>query len=206
MSDPDVVVIDYDAGNLRSVSKALELLGYVPNVTSDPRVVERAQAIILPGVGPAGAMNTLHRMGLVGPLKEAVAKGVPFMGVCLGLQLLFDWSEEGDINCLGIIEGKTRLLQPRLKVPHMGWNQVKRVKDHPIFNGVSTESYFYFVHSYFPEPANPYDIIGETEYGITFASAIGRDNIVGVQFHPEKSGPDGLKLYDNFMKLMVLRR
>ena len=203
MSDPDVVVIDYDAGNLRSVSKALEILGYVPDVTSDPRVVEKAQAIILPGVGPAGAMNTLHRMGLVGPLKEAIAKGVPFMGVCLGLQLLFDSSEEDDINCLGVIEGKIRLLEPGLKVPHMGWNQVKRVKDHPIFTGVSTESYFYFVHSYFPDPANPYDIIGETEYGITFASAIGRDNIVGVQFHPEKSGPDGLKLYDNFMKLMV---
>ena len=146
-------MVDYGAGNLRSVAKALEYLGAEPVVTNDPDAVATAQAIILPGQGACdSAMRALEGLGLVEPVRQAIRGGVPFFGVCLGLQLLFDVSEEGDVECLGIVPGRVRLLDDGLKVPHMGWSSVSVQSEHPVFEGVPQESYFYFVHSYYPDP------------------------------------------------------
>ena len=200
----DLVIVDYGAGNLRSVAKALERLGFPALVTQDPGQVLRARGVILPGVGSSGAaMAALRERGLVEPLRQVVVQGTPFFGVCLGLQLLLDSSEEDPRPCLGIIHGQVKRLPPPLKVPHMGWNQVTVLREHPLFQGVPAESYFYFVHSYYAQPADPSVLLGTTQYGVTFCSALARDNLVATQFHPEKSGPGGLRLYDNFVRLMV---
>lgn len=202
--DNDLVIVDYGAGNLRSVAKALERLGFPAVVTQDPGQVLGARGVILPGVGSSGAaMAALQQRGLVEPLREVVAKGTPFFGVCLGMQLLLDTSEEDPRPCLGIIPGQVKRLPPPLKVPHMGWNQVTVVREHPLFQGVPEGAYFYFVHSYYAQPADPLVLLGTTEYGVTFCSALARGNLVATQFHPEKSGPGGLRLYDNFVRLMV---
>ena len=201
MRFPKVVVIDYESGNLRSVVRALERAGVQPEVTGVPRALLEADAAVLPGVGAGdAAMQALRRRGLDEPIKEFVASGRPFLGVCLGLQLLVDRTEEGDVPCLGIVAGKTRRLPSALKVPHMGWNQVELRKCHPVFEGIPSNAYLYFVHSYYAVPEDEDVVAGVSDYGISFCSAIARDNLVATQFHPEKSGAIGLKLYENFVK------
>ncbi len=203
-----IAIIDYGAGNLRSVAKAIERLGYAAQVTDRPEDVIKADAVILPGVGAAGdTMASLRRLGLIGPIRETIEGRKPFLGVCLGLQVLLTGSEEGGWqDCLDIIPGIVRRLPEGLKVPHMGWNQVRQLVDHPIFDGIPDNSNFYFVHSYFVDPVDKAVIAGETEYGIKFCSAIARDNLVATQFHPEKSGDIGLKLYDNFCQWAGIKR
>jgi glutamine amidotransferase len=203
--DTGVVIVDYGAGNLRSVAKALDKVGFPARVTQRPQEVQGARGVILPGVGSSGsAMAALQQRGLVEPLREVAARGVPFFGVCLGMQLLLETSEEDPRPCLGILRGRVRRFAPGLKVPHMGWNQVVPVKEHPLFQDVPSGSFFYFVHSYYAEPADASLVLGATEYGVTFCSALATGNLVATQFHPEKSGPVGLRLYENFIKLMVL--
>ena len=204
MTEATVTVVDYGAGNLHSVAKAIERLGDLPTVTDDPREVQRARAVILPGVGASdSAMKALQQRGLVEPIKEVISRGVPFFGVCLGLQLLLESSEEGSIPCLGVVPGVVKRFPPGLKVPHMGWNQVTLHGDHPVFEGVENDSYFYFVHSYYVAPEDPGLVLGTTEYGLEFCSVIAMDNLVATQFHPEKSGARGLRLYENFLRLVV---
>ena len=200
-----VAVIDYDSGNLRSVGKALERSGVRPEVTGDPRTLLNADAAVLPGVGAGdAAMGALRQRGLIGPLREFVASERPFLGICLGLQLLMDSTEEGDTQCLGIIPGKTRRLPEGLKVPHMGWNEVDFRKDHPVLEGVPENAHFYFVHSYYADPEDHELVAGVTEYGIPFCSVVVRDNLIATQFHPEKSSTLGLKIYENFAKYAKL--
>jgi glutamine amidotransferase len=195
--------VDYGAGNLRSVAKALARLGYRAEVTNEAEAIEGAEAIILPGVGAAAdAMDNLRALGLVEVLREAVQQGKPFFGVCLGLQLLFTASEEGGWHqCLGLLPGRVRRFPQGLKVPHMGWNQVAWRPGHPLQGRIPDNSNFYFVHSYYVEPEDPSLVIGETEYGLRFASVVARGNLVGTQFHPEKSGDLGLWVYDNFCQM-----
>jgi len=198
-----VVIVDYGAGNLRSVARAVAHVGQEPLVTSDPREAASAEALIVPGVGAAAdTMRNLRESGMVEPVREHIASGRPFFGVCMGQQALLSVSEEGgEHECLGIIPGRVKKLPPGHKVPHMGWNQVRQTAPHPIFEGIPDGSYFYFVHSYYPEPDDPSVVIGETEYGVTFPSVLARDNIVATQFHPEKSGEMGLRMYANFLSL-----
>jgi len=198
-----VVVVDYGAGNLFSVSRAVVNAGTRPLITSNPSYLDDAEAVIVPGVGAAAdTMSNLRASGFVEPIREYIASGRPFLGVCMGQQALFDVSEEGgEHECLGILPGRVVRFSNGLKVPHMGWNQVRIVMQHPIFEGMADGSYFYFVHSYYPQPADPDVVIGETEYGVTFASVIALDNIVATQFHPEKSGEAGLRMYANFLKI-----
>ncbi len=197
-----LVIIDYGAGNLRSVARAVEKLGQPATVSSAPEVVRRADQLILPGVGAAGdTMRSLARLGLIDPIKEAIAADKPFFGICLGLQILLEGSEEGGWEpCLGVYPGAVRRLPDGLKVPHMGWNQVRQVRSHPVFDGIPDGTNFYFVHSYYPAPTDPQLAIGRTEYGITFDCAVARGNLVATQFHPEKSGRWGLWMLDNFFR------
>ena len=202
--NPTIAIIDYGAGNLRSVAKAFEKLGYQPQVTQNPSAVLKADAVILPGVGAAGdAMGNLLAKGLVEPIQKVIAGNKPFFGVCLGLQMLFESTEEGGAECLGIFPGKVKRLPDGVKVPHMGWNQVTAKRDHPIFIGLPQGNNFYFVHSYYADPNQRELIIGETDYGIFFPSALGKGNPVAIQFHPEKSGELGLKIYRNFIEEIV---
>jgi glutamine amidotransferase len=198
-----LVIVDYEAGNLRSVARAVAHVGGDALVTSDPKDVASAEALIVPGVGAAAdTMSNLRRHKLVEPIREYIESGRPFLGVCMGQQALFDVSEEGGEHaCLGVLAGRVVRLPPGRKVPHMGWNQVRIADPHPIFDGIEDGSYFYFVHSYYPAPEDASIVIGETEYGVTFASVVARDNIVATQFHPEKSGPDGLRMYGNFLRI-----
>lgn len=200
-----IVIVDYGAGNLRSVAKAFEHLGHRVTVTNDARMIQEASAVVLPGVGAASnTMHSLRALGLIEPINAAVAAGRPFLGVCLGLQVLFDGSEEGGWqDCLGIIPGVVRRLPPGLKVPHMGWNKVKQRADLPVFQGIPDESYFYFVHSYYVDPTDDAVVVGTTDYGTTFPSVLAKDNVIATQFHPEKSGALGLKFYDNFARLAL---
>src|SRR3989304_2422498 len=189
-----LVIVDYGAGNLRSVARAVAHAGGEPLITSSGRDVERAEALIVPGVGAAAdTMRNLRRHALVEPIREYIAGGRPFLGVCMGQQGLFGVSEEGGEHpCLGGLPGRVGRLPQGLKVPHMGWNRVRIVRPHPVFEGIADDSHFYFVHSYYPRPEDPAVVIGETEYGVTFASVVGRENVVATQFHPEKSGAMGL--------------
>jgi glutamine amidotransferase len=200
-----VVVVDYGAGNLRSVVNAIIRLGYLAKVTSSPREVLSAQAVILPGVGAAAeTMTNLHELGLVSPIQRFIGEGRPFLGVCIGLQILFSATEDGGWHeCLGVIPGMVRRLPPGLKIPHMGWNQVRQKISHPIFGGIPDEANFYFVHSYYVEPTDRSIVVGETKYGISICSVIARGDMVATQFHPEKSGELGLKIYDNFVKMAL---
>lgn len=204
MSEKDgmVTIVDYGAGNLRSVTNAIARLGYSTMITSSPSELLGAQVVILPGVGAAAdTMASLRRLDLVEPVAQFIAEGLPFFGVCIGLQILLDGTEEGGGHeCLGIIPGRVRRLPAGLKIPHMGWNQVKQKTDHPVFAGIPDEANFYFVHSYYAEPDDKSLVIGETEYGIPMCSVLARGNLVATQFHPEKSGELGLKMYDNFLK------
>lgn len=198
-----IVIVDYGAGNLHSVSRAVIHSGVRPLVTSSARYVSEADALIVPGVGAAAdTMANLIRHHLVEPIKEYIDSGRPFLGVCMGQQALFDISEEGGRHeCLGVLPGRVVRLPDGQKVPHMGWNQVRQVKPHPIFAGIPDNSFFYFVHSYYPSPEDPAVVIGETEYGVKFPSVVARDNVVATQFHPEKSGEMGLRMYSNFLKI-----
>jgi glutamine amidotransferase len=197
-----IAVIDYGAGNLRSVANAIARLGYQPRITARARDLSEAQAVILPGVGAAGdTMESLRNLGLVAPIKQLIADDRPFFGVCIGLQVLFDGTEEGGgHDCLGVIAGRVKRLPAGRKVPHMGWNQVKQRFHHPIFEGIPDGANFYFVHSYYGEPEDKSLVAGETEYGIPMGSVIARGNLVATQFHPEKSGEHGLKMYANFIR------
>ncbi len=200
--DRRVVIIDYGAGNLRSVARAVAHIGFDPLVTSDPREVAAATRVILPGVGAAAdTMRNLNERGLVEPVREYIASGRPFFGVCMGLQALLTVSEEGGEHaCLDVIPGRVvRFPKSDLKVPHMGWNQVRQLRDHPLFREIPDGAYFYFVHSYYAVPLDASAVIGETEYGVTFASVLARGRLVATQFHPEKSGELGLRVYRNFL-------
>jgi glutamine amidotransferase len=198
-----VVVVDYGAGNLRSVEKALVRLGHAPLVTPDPAAIDTADALILPGVGAAAdTMCSLEALGLVPPLRAYIDAGRPFLGVCMGLQALLTGSEEGGWQpCLDVVRGRVRRLPTGQKVPHMGRNTVQQRRAHPFFQGVPDGAYFYFVHSYYVAPEAPETIAATTEYGITFPSVVIQGNAIGTQFHPEKSGDLGLQLYDNFVRL-----
>ncbi len=198
-----LVIVDYGAGNLRSVARAVTHAGGEPLITSSGRDVESAGALIVPGVGAAAdTMRNLRRHALVEPIREYIASGRPFLGVCMGQQALFDVSEEGGEHpCLGVLPGRVVRLPEGLKVPHMGWNQVRIVRPHPIFEAIPDGSYFYFVHSYYPRPDDSEIVVGETEYGVRFPSVVARDSLVATQFHPEKSGTIGLRMYENFMRI-----
>ncbi|MSQ42469.1 MAG: imidazole glycerol phosphate synthase subunit HisH [Dehalococcoidia bacterium] len=199
----EVVIVDYGAGNLRSVARAVAHAGVEAEVSSDPRAVQSARALILPGVGAAAdTMANLRWGGLVEPIRAYIASGRPFLGICMGMQALFELSEEGGAHeCLGVLPGRIVRFSHALTVPHMGWNTVELLWPHPVFEGIASGSYFYFVHSYHPVPGERSHVIAETEYGVRFPSVVGRDNLVATQFHPEKSGGDGLRLYANFLRL-----
>ena len=200
-----ITIIDYGAGNLRSVVNAVNKLGYQSKITSSPGDVLNAQAVILPGVGAAAdTMANLKKLGLVSPIRRFIAEGRPFFGVCIGLQILFTGTEEGGWQeCLDVIPGLVRKLPSGLKIPHMGWNQVRQKISPPIFDGIPDEANFYFAHSYYVEPDDRSLVAGETEYGISICSVIAKGNLVATQFHPEKSGEVGLKIYDNFIKFAL---
>jgi imidazole glycerol-phosphate synthase subunit HisH len=206
-----VAIVDYGMGNLRSVAKAVEHVA--PNckvaVTADPAVIAAAERVIVPGQGAMpDCMREFNARGLADAvLKASAAK--PFLGICIGLQMLFEHSEEGDVPGLGLLSGQVRLFPDaamhdaqggRLKVPHMGWNEVRQVEPHPLWDGIEDGARFYFVHSYYVEPMTPDVIVGATQYGITFTSAVARANIFAVQFHPEKSAAAGLRLLKNFVQ------
>lgn len=195
-----IAVVDYGMGNLRSVQKGFEKVGFEAIVTSDIKTIEGASRIVLPGVGAfADCMNNLEERGLIEPVIRGIEKGKPFLGICLGLQLLFEESEEfGSRKGLGLIKGKVkRFPAGDLKVPHMGWNSIKKVKDTPLLADLAEDSYLYFVHSYYVQPDE--DVAATmTGYGVEFTSSIIKDNIFACQFHPEKSQADGLKILKAF--------
>ena len=197
-----IAIIDYGMGNLRSVSKAFEAVGHQAVVTRDPRVIGNASHVVLPGVGAFGdCMDNVERYGLVEPIRAAIQSGKPFLGICLGLQLLFEESEEfGPHKGLGIIPGKVRRFAAArgLKVPHMGWNNVTIERPCPLFEGIPNESYWYFVHSFYVDPSYKPIAATTTVYGTTFVSSVWRDNVMACQFHPEKSQAVGLRLIKNF--------
>jgi glutamine amidotransferase len=204
----DVVIVDYGAGNLRSVTRAVAHAGVDALVTSEPAALEDAKALIVPGVGAAAdTMAHLRDGGLVGPIREYIASGRPFLGVCMGMQALFDVSEEGGSHeCLGVLPGRIVRFPQGLTVPHMGWNNVHVRGELPVFEGIAQDAYFYFVHSYYPRPQDDAYVIAEAEYaGVRFPAVVGRDNLMATQFHPEKSGADGLQLYANFLRLALER-
>ncbi len=196
------VIIDYDAGNLRSVARACAEVGLVAQISSDAARIVKASRIIFPGVGAAGsAMHSLRNTGIDRALFAACAAGVPTLGICLGLQISLTHSEEGDTATLGLIEGQTRRFQfadPSLKVPHMGWNGIRTLRPHPLLAGIAPQDEFYFVHSYFPEVRDRHLVYAEAEYERRFCCALGARNFFGVQFHPEKSGRVGLQLLARF--------
>jgi glutamine amidotransferase len=197
-----VAIIDYGAGNLRSVANAVKKLGYEPLVTEKPYEVLNAEAVILPGVGAAAdTMTSLENVGMADVIRELVAEDRPFFAVCIGLQVLFTETEEGGRHkCLDVVPGGVKKLPSGLKVPHMGWNQVKQQKEHWLFEGIADGADFYFVHSYYGDPKDKSVIAGTTDYGQEWCSVLTKDNLVATQFHPEKSGECGLKMYDNFLK------
>ena len=199
---PSIVIVDYGMGNLRSVEKAFEACGARPKITSDPRVVEKADKIILPGVGAfTHAMRELKKRKLVEPIREKIKAGTPYLGLCLGLQLLFTESEEGSgLKGLGIIEGPVKRFSHKLKVPRMGWNTVGlKKKNCPLFRGISKEAYFYFVHSYYGVPRDKSWVLTTTDYGVKFCSSVWKDHVFATQFHPEKSQKQGLQMIKNFI-------
>jgi glutamine amidotransferase len=202
---PEIIVVDYDAGNLRSVQRALEAVGQRARVTPDPRDVQHAEALVLPGVGSAqDCMRKLAERGLVQPLRDYAASGKPFLGVCVGLQLLYDGSEEGGgVECLGILRGTVRRfpVESGVKVPQIGWNNLSIQQRHPLLEGVPDGTYFYFVHSYYADPVDPISVVASAEYGVDFAAIVAHDNVVATQFHPEKSADMGLRLYANFGRI-----
>jgi glutamine amidotransferase len=206
MSQIDIAIIDYQMGNLRSVQKALEHVGASAIITDDANKIAEARKIILPGVGAFGdAMRELKQRNLPEPIIDSISAGKPFLGICLGLQLLFDRGFEGEEHAgLGVLAGDVVRFpaNPELKVPHMGWNRVQAVKpDCKLLSGIAPNSHFYFVHSYYVRPTDPANVWLSADYGQPFCAAVWRDNLYATQFHPEKSQQDGLKLLENFAKL-----
>ena len=188
-----IAIIDYDAGNLRSIQRALLETGADVQITADPDDVVTADRVVFPGDGHAKtAMDTLHARGLVDAIHTSVNAGKPFLGVCVGMQLLFEEMEEGPTTGLGLLPGSVRKLPQTVKVPQIGWNTVRFREDSPLAH--LDGAYFYFVHSFAPQASRPEDIAGETDYGTRFTSVVMHDNVWGTQFHPEKSGEDGLDL------------
>jgi glutamine amidotransferase len=197
-------VVDYEAGNLRSVETALEAVEADYLVSDRPEPLLDTDRLVFPGVGDAkAAMTVLERSGLADAVRRFFGEGKLILGICVGSQIVLDASEENDAQCLGLIPGTARRFpgDMGLKVPHMGWNQVTDIEGHPLFEGIPSGTSFYFVHSYYPEPARPEHRIATTEYGIEFAAGVGRENLMAVQFHPEKSGEAGLRLLRNFISL-----
>jgi len=201
----NVAVIDYGAGNLRSVLSALRTVGCIAHVIESGAALTDARALILPGVGAAAdTMDNLRARGLADTVRAWVTAERPFLGICMGLQVLFeDSTEGGGQTCLGILQGHVVRLPASEKVPHMGWNQVHVAAANPLFRGIPTGSNFYFVHSYIAQPEDPSLIAGETEYGVRFCSVVQRGNLVATQFHPEKSGGVGLRVYRNFLSTIA---
>ncbi len=198
-----IVIVDYGMGNLKSVANASVFLGAKVKVSDSSNVIKKAKKIIFPGVGNfAQAVKELKRRKIFALLKEQIKKGIPFLGICLGMQLLLDESEEAPgIKGLGVVSGKVKKFKAKnLIIPHMGWNQVK-AKNNKLFKGVKNNSFFYFAHSYYCQPKDKKVILATTTYGEDFASALYKDNIWAVQFHPEKSQRLGLKVFSNFLKL-----
>ena len=196
-------IVDYEAGNLRSVETAMKHLGADFFISRNPADFTKADRMIFPGVGEAASsMEVLKKTGLEDAVKKFAESGKPLLGICLGCQIFFNYSEERETDCLGIIPGTIKEFSKDmgLKVPHMGWNQVLHKGRHPVFEGIKDNSSFYFVHSYYPEPAEKGFEIGTCSYGIDFSAAAARDNVVATQFHPEKSGEIGLRLLKNFIR------
>jgi len=202
-----IAIIDYRAGNLKSVERALRKLGFPCCITQDREEILGSERIVFPGVGAAGrAIADLRRLGLDKVLIQAFETHKPILGICLGAQIILDRSEENNTQCLGLIAGEVKLFpnplsseeEGRLKIPHMGWNGIHMVKRHPVLEGVMPTDEFYFVHSYYPVPASDRYVIGTTRYGIEFPSIIGHNSLLAMQFHPEKSGVPGLRILKNF--------
>ncbi len=199
-----IAVVDYGAGNLVSIEQALSRVGAVVTIAREGEALRAQDAVVVPGVGAAGpAMARLERHGLVEPIRAWIAAGRPFLGICLGLQLLFDASDEDGASTLGVLPGRTARLEGAPTLPHIGWNQVQRRREHPIFDGIRDGADFYFVHSYagLPMSADEDTVLAMTEHGRRFVSAVARGALLGVQFHPERSGDDGLTLLANFVDL-----
>ncbi|HVU01081.1 MAG TPA: imidazole glycerol phosphate synthase subunit HisH [Polyangiaceae bacterium] len=199
-----ITIVDYNAGNLRSVQRACRAAGIESVITQDPDALRKAERIIFPGVGAArSAMETVVLRGLDDALRESFGRGTPLLGICIGCQIVLDRSEEGDTPCLGLLPGATvrfRLADPRLKVPHMGWNAVRVERPHPLLREIEPGDEFYFVHSFYPSPKEPERVFATADYGGSFCCALGKDNLFATQFHPEKSGPLGLALLRRFSK------
>ncbi len=197
-----IAIIDYGAGNIRSIEKALEHVGATVQVTNDPKVVAQAKAVVLPGVGSGGAaMAQITHYGLDDAIREATQQGKPFLGICLGMQLLADHHEEGEVDGLGLFRGEVRRIPHGPKIPHMGWNQVRPLQDGlAIFADIPADGYFYFAHSYYVEPQDQHGVAAVTDYGSPYCSVIATEQVWGTQFHPEKSGAVGLQLLKNFVK------
>ncbi|PKN87444.1 MAG: imidazole glycerol phosphate synthase subunit HisH [Deltaproteobacteria bacterium HGW-Deltaproteobacteria-1] len=201
-----IAIIDYNAGNITSVARALHSIGQEYVITDDTKLLDSATHVIFPGVGAAGeAMAYLKQKNLHTWLKTCFQGGKPILGICLGTQIILDHSEENDTDCIGLVAGSTRrfpdLLEDAgrtLKIPHMGWNGVKFKRPHPVFVDVPKEAEFYFVHSYYPSPSDDAAVLGTTDYGMTFCSVLAVKNLVAMQFHPEKSGRPGLQILKNF--------
>lgn len=199
-----LLIVDYNAGNLRSVQRACVAAGIEARTSSDGDELRRAERIIFPGVGNAqSAMQTLQQRGLDQALGECLRAGIPLLGICVGAQLILDRSEESAIPCLGWLAGITRrfrLADPSLKIPHIGWNEVRVERAHPLLEGIRPGDEFYFVHGYYPAPEDPSQVYASTDYGGAFCCALGRDNLFATQFHPEKSGRLGLELLSRFAR------
>jgi glutamine amidotransferase len=197
-----VTIVDYRAGNLRSVQRACQALKIECVLTGDADAVARADRIIFPGVGNArSAMDTLNRTGLGQAMTQAFRRGVPVLGICLGAQIVLDRSEEGQVACLGLVRGATRRFRtddPAIKIPHMGWNEVQVERPHPLLAGMERGDEFYFVHSFYPDPEEEASVLATAHHGSRFCCALGRDNLFATQFHPEKSGRLGLELLGRF--------
>lgn len=202
-----IAIVDYGAGNLTSVLRAISFLGFDSVITDRPEQILKADRIIFPGVGAAGsAMEGMKARGIDIVMEKAFDKAVPMLGICVGSQIIMDKSEENNTTCLGFIPGEVKAFNRKmktdqelfLKVPHMGWNSLEIVQDHPLFKGIKKEDEFYFVHSYYPVPEKNEHVFGTAEYGITFAAAIGKNNLFATQFHLEKSGEPGLLILKNF--------
>lgn len=195
-----VAVADYGAGNMVSIGRALESVDAEPRIVRDPAGLTSAEALVVPGVGAAEpAMARLERYGLAAPIREWVEAGRPFLGICLGLQLLYEGSDEDGAETLGLLAGRTVALREAPTLPHIGWNQVKQRRPHPLLAGVPDGADLYFVHSYVAAPADETTIVAETVHGSAFPSVIASGNVLGVQFHPERSGVDGLRILANFI-------
>ncbi len=200
-----IVIVDYGMGNLKSVQNAFAQQGFEARVCSRPRDVEEAGGLVLPGVGAFGrAMANLEERGLTSPLRERVLAGTPFLGICLGLQLLFEASEEAPgTRGLSLLPGKVVRFRGNFKIPLIGWNRLSVCRDNPLFRGLGAEAYFYFVHSYYAKPREREDILALSSYGREFPAVVGRQNFYGLQFHPEKSSREGLKIIGNFGRLVM---